>query len=121
MVNKANIKANRPQTRHLIPLKKGQTANPNGRPVGQRNYATIYREALIKLGNASNKTPEELEDEIEQMGLLKARKGDFRFFKDIRDRLHGMPKQSVDVTSDGKALPTPIYQGMSVKKKKKTP
>lgn len=83
----------RPQTRHLIPLKKGQTANPNGRPKGQRNYATIYREALIKLASIDNKTPEELEEEILASGIRNARKGSYSFYKDLLDRLHGTAVQ----------------------------
>lgn len=63
--------------------------NPNGRPLGQRDYATIYREALLKLAKINDKTPEELEEEILSKGLLSARSGDYRFYKDIQDRLHG--------------------------------
>ena len=74
---------------NLIPLKKGETANPNGRPLGQRNYATIYREALIKLAQLNGKTQEELEDEIISSGIALARKGDYRYYKDTLDRLHG--------------------------------
>ena len=37
-----------------------------------------------------------------------ARKGDYRFYKDIKDRLHGLPKQSIDHTTGGKQLPVPI-------------
>jgi hypothetical protein len=79
----------RPQNKHLIPLKKGQTANPNGRPLGQKNYATLYREALIKLGKLNDKEPDEIELEMIANGLASARKGDFRFYKDVLDRLHG--------------------------------
>ena len=86
----------RPQNKHLKPLKKGQTANPNGRPLGQRNYATIYREALIKLATLNDKSPEELENEILSSGILNARKGDYRFYKDILDRLHGTPVQKIE-------------------------
>lgn len=78
----------RPQNKHLIPLKKGETANPNGRPLGQRNYATIYREALLKLAEINGKTVEELENELIASGFAQAKK-DFRFYKDIQDRLHG--------------------------------
>ena len=86
----------RPQNKHLIPLKKGETANPNGRPKGQRNYATIYREALIKLASLNNKTPEELENEILSSGILNARKGDYRYYKDILDRIHGTAIQKFE-------------------------
>lgn len=102
----------RPQNKHLKPLKKGQTANPNGRPLGQRNYSTIYREALIKLATLNDKSPEELENEILSSGILNARKGDYRFYKDILDRLHGTPVQKTELTGkDGKDLiPEPLIK-----------
>lgn len=67
-----------------------------GRPPGQRNYATIYREALIKLATLNDKSPEELENEILSSGILNARKGDYRFYKDILDRTYGMPVQKIE-------------------------
>lgn len=100
---------------NLIPIKKGETLNPNGRPKGQRNYATLYREALIKLAESVDMTGEELEDQIHQKALAMARKGDYRFYKDINDRLHGMAKQDVNI--EVSQAPTPIYNGKSIKKK----
>lgn len=85
--------------------KEGECPNPNGRPLGQRNYATIYREALIKLATLNDKSPEELENEILSSGILNARKGDYRFYKDILDRLHGTPVQKTELTGkDGTSL-----------------
>lgn len=87
----------RPQNKHLRPLKKGQTANPNGRPLGQKNYATLYREALIKLGSLNGKEPDEIELEMIANGLASARKGDYRFYKDVLDRLHGTPVNKTEI------------------------
>lgn len=89
---------------NLIPFVKGKTGNPNGRPNGQRNYATIYREALKRIAEAKGKTPEEIEEMIEQVGLDKAMNGDYNFFKDVRDRIHGKPMQPQDVTSGGEPI-----------------
>ena len=83
------------------PWQPGQSGNPNGRPKGQRNYATIYREALEKLAAAKNVSPEELEELIEQAGLNKALEGDYKFFQDIRDRIHGKPKQAIEHSGTG--------------------
>lgn len=93
------------------PWKPGETGNPNGRPKGQRNYATIYREALIKLAKLNDKSPEELEDEILSKGLLNARKGNYSFYKDVLDRLHGKALERTDLTTGGK--PFPILNGLS--------
>lgn len=88
------------KTEHLIPFKPGESGNPNGRPKGQRNYATIYREALIKIGEARDMTPEEVEVELERTGLMNALKGDFKFYQDVRDRIHGKPAQSIDLKAE---------------------
>ena len=87
------------------PWKAGDPSpNPKGRLPGQRNYATIYRQALINIANAKGKTPEEIEEMIEQVGLDKAMSGDYNFFKDVRDRIHGKPMQPQDVTSGGEPI-----------------
>ena len=83
------------------PFPKGETGNPNGRPKGQRNYATIYREALIKLATMNNMEPEAMETDILLKGLASARKGDYRFWKDLHDRLHGTATQKHDHTTKG--------------------
>jgi hypothetical protein len=74
---------------NLIPCKPGQTANPNGRPVGQKNYATLYREGLIHLAKLNGKEPDILEVEMLSNAIKLARAGDYRFYKDILDRKHG--------------------------------
>ena len=89
------------RVRGLKPFKKGESGNPNGRPKGQRDYATIYREALIKLATLNDKTEEEIENEILSNALLSARKGDFRFYKDILDRLYGTPVSRTELTGKG--------------------
>jgi hypothetical protein len=64
-----------------------------GRPKGQRDYATIYKEAMIILAKKNATTPEKLEAEMIANGAMLARKGDFRFYKDTLDRLHGTAVQ----------------------------
>lgn len=85
-------------------LKNLKTDAGPGRPIGQKNYATLYKEALIKLGSLNNKTPDELELELISSGFTNARKGDYRFYKDVLDRLHGtatqMTETKVDVTEN---------------------
>jgi hypothetical protein len=66
-----------------------------GRPKGQRNYATIYREALVKLAEMNGMEPEQMETDILLKGLASARKGDYRFWKDMHDRLHGTAPQRI--------------------------
>jgi hypothetical protein len=73
----------------LKPFKKGETGNPNGRPKGQRNYATIYRDALIKIAKAQNKTPEEIETMMHEAGIKQSIKGNHKFHAYIMDKIHG--------------------------------
>lgn len=81
--------------------KKGDPSpNPTGRKLGQRDYATIYKEALIKLGALNNKTPLDIEDEIHSVGILNARKGDYKFYKDVLDRLHGQAVNTEQIVGD---------------------
>lgn len=90
------ISAKQKMIRGLKPFKKGVSGNPKGHTKGQKNYATLYREALLKLGKAKGITPEQLEIDILSSGILHARKGDYRFYKDVLDRTHGAPKQIQD-------------------------
>ena len=79
------------------PWKKGESGNPNGRGKGQRDYRTIYRAALEKIGKTKDMSPEEVEELMEQVGLDKALNGDFAFQRDIKDRLHGKPPQAINL------------------------
>ena len=69
--------------------KKGQTGNPKGHPLGQPNYETLRRLAIIKLAKDNGKKPEEIDVEIMANALLEARKGNFSFYKDDKDRTFG--------------------------------
>jgi hypothetical protein len=89
---------------NLIPFEPGQSGNPNGRPLGQKNYSTLYREALIKLAKLNDKEPEELELEMISKGILSARAGDYRFYKDVLDRLLGTAVQKIDHSTLGESL-----------------
>lgn len=70
--------------------------NPDGRPKGQRNYATIRAEAIKAIGLQNGKTPEQIEEMIVAKGIAETLKGDFRFYKDDLDRVHGQAKQPLE-------------------------
>lgn len=89
-------------------FKKGVSGNPSGKPKGQRSYATIYKEALRKIGETQDMTPEEVEDILHRSGIAKAMKGDYSFYRDVLDRLHGKPTSPVDATITHKFL-TQLY------------
>jgi hypothetical protein len=96
------------------PFKKGVSGNPNGRPLGQRNYAEIYKDALIKLASMNGMEPDQMETDILLKGLASARKGDYRFWKDLMDRLHGQPiKKTEMVDGEGNTVKPLLVKFMS--------
>lgn len=89
-------------------FKKGQDNRRNikGRPAGARSYKTIYLEALKKIGKEDGLSPQEMEELLEQTGLKQALKGNFQFWKDIRDRVYGTVTQKSDITTGGEKINT---------------
>ena len=87
----------------LIPFKKGQSGNPNGRPKGSLNRSTIARKWLEV--NQSLKNPLTGENEtMSQEDLMtlalikKAREGDVTAYKALMDSGYGAPIQQVEQT-----------------------
>jgi tRNA U38,U39,U40 pseudouridine synthase TruA len=71
-----------------------------GRPAGQRNYATIYRDALNKIAAAQGKTPEEIETMMLEAGIKHSIKGNHKFHAYMMDKIHGKTPERhvVDMT-----------------------
>lgn len=105
---------------NLIPIKPGETRNPNGRPKGRRNFSTIFYDALEKLAAKNGMDADTLETEILEKALISARKGDHRFYKDLMDRLHGTATHHIDHTSNGKELPAPIISLSEIRRDNST-
>lgn len=84
----------------------GQSGNPGGRTEGSRNFATLYKDALVKLAGLNKITPDELENEMIANAVKQARGGNYHFYRDILDRLHGKATQriigDIDVTNRAK-------------------
>lgn len=90
------------------PFQKGDDPrrNTEGRPVGSRNFKTIYQEAMKKLAHLNDVKPEDLEVQIAQTGIANAMKGDYKFYKDLQDRIHGQPTKHLDHTTKGEKIRT---------------
>lgn len=99
-------KSTRPQNANLTP------GGP-GRPKGSRNRRTIQWEALRKIADSRNTTPEKIEEMILEVGLLKAMKGDYNFYRDYMDREYGKVTDKTDITSGGKPIMTKDVSKMS--------
>jgi hypothetical protein len=95
----------------LRPIKPGEVRNPTGRPKGSVSLSTRIREMMNdeKFVFKNSKGEVILEgkpmDVIVSQAMLRASKGDMRAFDMLGKYGFG---SKVDVTTDGKALPTPI-------------
>lgn len=98
-------------------FKPGQSGNPAGRPKGVPNTKTRLQRILNLIEEHKNPVTGELEkftvaELLDMQQVIKARKGDTRAYQILLDRLEGRPQQSVDMTTNGKDLPTPILNGI---------
>jgi hypothetical protein len=64
-----------------------------GRVEGSRNFATIYKEALTKIATTKGVSLDEIENELVEKAIERAKEGDYRYYQDIMDRLNGKPVQ----------------------------
>ena len=88
---------------NLIPYKKGQSGNPNGRPKGSKNRSTIAKkwlQLIKKEVNPLNLETEELsQEDLMTLALIKkATKGDVNAYKALMDSGYGSPVQQVEQT-----------------------
>lgn len=81
---------------NLTPYSKGQSGNPNGRPKGKKNGATLLRELLELDNNELKMHMAQIKKAIE--------KEDTSAYKSVLERAYGMPKQQTDITTDGEKI-----------------
>ena len=88
--------------------KQGQvisgTPNPNGRPLGRKNFKTLYYEAIERIAQSQGITGEEFEVKMIEQAARKGFNGDRGFYTDTMDRVHGKAEQKTDITSDGESI-----------------
>ncbi len=88
----------------LIPFKKGQSGNPNGRPKGAKNRSTIIKEILglmVKKVDADGKPVWQSKEYLMVEALVNKAidKGDVNAFNTIYNNLYGNLKDTVDVNT----------------------
>lgn len=81
----------------------GHSLNPSGRQAGSENFKTIFEKALKEVAKLNKIDPGDLHAQIIAKGIQSARNGDFRFYKDLLDRLYGKSNEKVamDLTTGG--------------------
>lgn len=87
-------------------LRPGQTANPNGRP---KKGWTLSETMRNYLSEKDPKTKKIRRDELVEATREHALAGDPTSLKLIWNYMDGMPKQQVDVTSDGEKINFTVY------------
>jgi len=91
---------------NLTPFKKGEVANPNGRPKGVPNSKTRLLRLLELVQVKTNPITGEKEEftvaeQLDLMVLQKAFKGDLKAYQEILDRLEGRAKQTNEIELSG--------------------
>jgi len=82
-------------------FKKGQIANPKGRPKREWTWSGLLEEyAEKKDENGKGKMKEAVVKKVMEL----AKRGDMTAVKEVFNRMDGMPKQSADITTDGKEI-----------------
>lgn len=76
-----------------------------GRTLGSLDFKTKWYKMVDKLAAQNNLTPEEIDQQLLLVGYKKAKDGDYSFYRDAMDRIHGRPMQPTDITSGGKEIP----------------
>jgi hypothetical protein len=96
-----------------VKFEKGESGNPNGRPVGVRNTKTVLSELLSILEEQRNpitgETHEVNQHEIMLAKLVvMAKNGDLASIDRVLDRLEGKAGQNVDLTTKGEKIPSGV-------------
>jgi hypothetical protein len=76
-------------------LLPGVVLNPAGRPKGSLDFKTKFYNVVEKIAEQNDITPNEVEEQLMLVGYKKAKDGDYSFYRDLMDRVHGKPIQII--------------------------
>ena len=94
----------KPNPQNLIPAKKGEVRNPNGRPATKK-VDEVFREFVYQMAKNSNGEQKERLQRIIESQYLAAVKGDTRAAEFIMNRAFGKVKESVELSGkDGSPI-----------------
>jgi len=94
----------------LTPFEPGESGNPDGRPPGSKNRATLLKKWIaLKTKIKNEETKEVIECTVEDKVILslikKAIKGDVYAIKEIQDTLYGKIKQTLEIQKEQPLFP----------------
>ncbi len=84
-----------------MPFKKGQSGNPKGGVEKEWTWGSLLKEHMNTIGEGDKKYAKHL---VAEAIAKKAKEGDTQAFREIANRMDGMPKQQTDITSGGKEI-----------------
>lgn len=110
-----------PDSKGRMVFPPGVSGNPAGKPKGTKHFATMFMEVLkeeimLKDPKSGKHVKMSMSRAMTEAMVRKAIRGDVSAFNSVADRVDGRPKQDFDI--EVTQLPTPIYSGQSIKKKK---
>lgn len=100
----------KPKKENLKPYKKGESGNPNGRPLGARNVSTVLKELLEEIAPDSIKNLSQIKDFLKKKKVTNADaiagnllhkaivEKDLSAIKEIIDRTEGKAMQGVELS-----------------------
>lgn len=83
------------------PGTKNLTPGGPGRPKGSKNFSTLFRQAIKKIAEEEGIDPEAFEVKMVEQAIKKGFNGQYNFYKDVMDRVHGQAQKHIDHTTDG--------------------
>jgi len=73
---------------------KGKEPGP-GRPIGVKNFVTIFEAAVKKIAKEKNIKECDVEIDLVIRAIAEARGGNYNYYKDIFDRICGKPTEHI--------------------------
>jgi len=87
---------------HKGQFKKGDDPRRNldGRPVGSRDFATDFDEAVEEIAKENNMTRSQARKLLLKVAYKNAKDGNYSFYKDIHDRIYGTAQNNLNVSGE---------------------
>jgi len=85
-----------------VPFKKGDDPRRNleGRPLGSRDFATDFDEAVEEIAKENNMTRSQARKLLLKVAYKNAKDGNYSFYKDIHDRIYGTAQNNLNVSGE---------------------
>ena len=82
---------------------KGKEPGP-GRPIGVKNFVTIFEAAVKKIAKEKNIKECDVEIDLVIKAIAEARGGNYNYYKDIFDRICGKPTEYIKLGAEEETI-----------------